>query len=76
MVHLSKKASTLEQSPSKMAGSLPLSFVPLFRSSGFPAALGNPPLCVLVSMRVSKHEAKSEVERGGKTEQAKSPSEC
>ena len=46
MVHSSKKASALEQSPSKMAGSLPLSFVPLFRSSGSlpsPAALGGPP---------------------------------
>ena len=44
MVHSSKKASALEQSPSKMAGSLPLSFVPLFRSSGPlpPVAPGGP----------------------------------
>ena len=43
MVHSSKKASALERSPSKMAGSLPLSFVPLFRSSRSLAALGGPP---------------------------------
>ena len=43
MVHSSKKDSALEWSPSKMAGSLPLSFVPLFWSSGFPAAPGGPP---------------------------------
>ena len=43
MVHLSKKSSALERSPSKMAGSLPLSFVPLFQSSRFPAAPGGPP---------------------------------
>ena len=46
MVHSSKKASALERSPLNMAGSLPLSFVPLLRSSGSfpgPAALGGPP---------------------------------
>ena len=46
MVHSSKKASALERSPSKMAGSLPLSFAPLFLSSGSPlgpAAPGGPP---------------------------------
>ena len=46
MVHSSRKASALERSPSKMAGSLPLSFVPLLRSSGSLltlAAPGGPP---------------------------------
>ena len=46
MVHSSKNASALERSPSKMAGSLPLSFVPLLQSSGsllVPAACGGLP---------------------------------
>ena len=45
MVHLSKKASALEWSPSKIAGSLPLSFVLFPRSSGFLPGLatGGPP---------------------------------
>ena len=34
MVHSSRKALALERSPSKMTGSLPLSFVPLLWSSG------------------------------------------
>ena len=45
MAHSSKKASAFEQSPSKITSSLPLSFVPLLRSSGFLAAApGGPPL--------------------------------
>ena len=46
MVHSSRKASALERSPLKMTGSLPLSFVPLLRSSApLPtlAAPGSPP---------------------------------
>ena len=46
MVHSSKKASALEWSSLKMAGSLPLSFVPLLQSSRpllGPATLGGPP---------------------------------
>ena len=44
MVHSSKKASAFERSPSKITGSLPLSFVPLFRSSGSLLAAGGGPL--------------------------------